>query len=52
MKDKLNKNKMLELISLINYSPNDISFLEKAIHCQIIHASMMIKIERNILMIV
>ncbi|MDE5855573.1 MAG: hypothetical protein K2H06_00850 [Anaeroplasmataceae bacterium] len=30
--------KMLELSSLINYEPSDLSFLEKAMHCQIIHS--------------
>lgn len=38
MEEALIKNKMLELARLINYEPNDISFLEKAMHCQIIHS--------------
>lgn len=37
MEKELIKNKMIELASLINYQPNDISFLGKAMHCQIIH---------------
>ena len=38
MEEKLIKNKMIELTNLINYQPKDISFLEKAMHCQIIHS--------------
>lgn len=37
MEEELIKNKMLELASLIKYEPNNLSFLEKAMHCQIIH---------------
>ena len=34
------KNKMLKLAGLINYEPNNLSFLEKAMHCQIIHSEL------------
>ena len=37
MDNELIASKMLELSNLINYEPNDISFLKKAMRCQIIH---------------
>ena len=38
MEEEQIKNKMLKLAGLINYEPNNLSFLEKAMHCQIIHS--------------
>ncbi len=35
--DKIITSKMKELANLINYELNDISFIKKAMHCQIIH---------------
>ena len=37
MEEKIIIHKMIELAKLINYEFNDISFLQKAMHCQIIH---------------
>lgn len=37
MEEKIIIPKMIELAKLINYEPNDISYLQKAMHCQIIH---------------
>ncbi|MDE6274304.1 MAG: hypothetical protein K2L87_04575 [Clostridiales bacterium] len=37
MKNEIIIPKMLELSKLINYEPTDISFIQKAMYCQIIH---------------